>query len=234
MFKLQEKIKELTEANENLSMLLDSRPTFKELKEKDCLIKELKEKVNNRSSNSRSKSQSRDRSRQSIIRDRELHSLPLGEFPSVSTLNILFMDLLDTLKLQNLNEIIPHVKKLKKLSKSGDLEEKLEKLVKELSPEGTFHPSPSPQQVWKWVRRVIEEYIELKKNFEREEKNRIIINRLLGALGIVDSSEIINEVNSIIGENHANASLLRKIDMILEDDPKALLVDFKYLINEYS
>ena len=60
----------------------------------------------------------------------------------------------------------------------------------------------------------------------------MIVNRLLGALGIVDSSKIIKEVNVLIGESHANKALLEKIDLLLESDPKALLKDFKYLVNE--
>ena len=72
----------------------------------------------------------------------------------------------------------------------------------------------------------------MKKELEKEEKNKAIVNRLLGALGIVDSSDIIKEVNLLIGETHAHKALIEKISLMLESDPNALLRDFKYLVYE--
>lgn len=232
IFKLQEQIKQLQEENENLTMSLNTRPTFKELKDRDYVISELKEKIRTRPSRSRSTSQTRDQNRQSIVKDRELHNLPLGELPSVPTMNVLLTELLNMLKVNSFHEIVPKVREIKKRSKSSDLEIRIAKMVKDLSPHGTFHPSPTPQQSWKWVRKVVEEYLALKRDLEKEEKNRVIVNRLLGALGVIESSQIIKEVNILIGESHANKALREKIDLILESDPDALLKDFKYLVNE--
>lgn len=229
VFKLQEQIKHLQEANENLSLSLTSRPTFKDVKDKENIISQLKERLRGRSSRSRSTSQPR----KSMQKDKELFKLQSGELPSSSTLNILFTELLEILKLDHFGEIIAAVRRLKKKGKSSDLEEKLARLVRDLSPEGNFHPLPSPGQTWKWIRKVVEEYSVLKKNLEKEEKNKVIVNRLQGALGISDSALIINEVNSLIGESHANQMLREKIDMILEKDPKAQLKEFQFLVNEF-
>ena len=147
IFKLQEQIKQLQESNENLSMALNTRPTFKDIKDKEIIISELKDKINHKSSRSRSTSQTRDQNRESIRKDKELHNLPLGELPSVATMNVLFTEVLNILKLQNFNEIVPTIKKLKKKCKSSDLEEKISKLVRDLSPEGSYHPAPSPSQI---------------------------------------------------------------------------------------
>jgi hypothetical protein len=232
IFKLQEQIKQLQEANENLALSLETRPTVKDLKDKDFEIAELREKLSKRQSRSRSASQPRDKSRVSIQKDRELHSLPLGELPSVPTMNILLTDLLQELRVEQFGDILAVVKRLKKKAKGSDLEEKLGRLVKDLSPEGSFHPMPSPQQSWKWIRRVVEEYLALKKDLEREEKNKAIVNRLMGALGIVDSGMIGKEVARLIGESHANRALREKISLVVERDPRTLLKDFKHLADE--
>lgn len=232
IFKLQEQVKQLTENNENLTMSLNARPTFKELKDKEFIIQELKEKIKSKAPRSRSTSQPRDANRQSIRRDKELFNLENGETPSIPTLNILFTDVLTLLKLQNFGEILPKLKKLQKKAKCSDLEERLSKLVQDLSPEGTYHPFPSPQQCWKWIIRVVEEYLSLKKDLAIQEKNKIIINKLLGALGVSDKDLILKEVNSLIGDSHTNKAILDKIENLLQRNPNTLLKDFKYLVDD--
>lgn len=232
IFKLQEQVKQLTENNENLTMSLNARPSFKELKDKEFIIKELKEKLNAGKPRSRSTSQTRDQNRQSIRRDRELYNLEKGETPSVPTLNILFTDILLALKLQNFSEILPKIKALQKKAKCSDLIERLSKLVQDLSPEGTFQTFPTPQQCWKWIIRVVEEYLSLKKDLPIQEKNKTILQKLSGALGVNDKDLILKEVNSLIGDSHANKTILDKIDNLLQRNPNTLLKDFKYLVDD--
>ena len=147
VFKLQEQIKDLQNENENLVMSLNSRPTFKDLKDKEMIISELKEKIKKKPSRSRSTSQTRDQNRESIRKDKELFNLNKGEAPSSATMTIVLNDLLAALKLQNFHEILPAVNELKSKCKSSDLEVRIGRLVKDLSPEGTFHPKPSPSQI---------------------------------------------------------------------------------------
>ena len=109
-------------------MSLNTRPTFKDLKDREHTISELKEKIKERASRSRSTSQTRDQNRKSIRKDKELFSLPFGELPSIPTMNILFTDLFNVLKLQDFNEIIPAVKALKKRGQGSDLEERIHNL----------------------------------------------------------------------------------------------------------
>ena len=232
IFKLQEQIKTLTETNENLTMALNSRPTLKELKDKEFIIKELKEQIKPRASRSRSTSQTRDKNRELIRRDKELHQLENGETPSVPTLNILFTDLMALLKLRNFADVLPKVRELKRKAKCSNLEEKISKLVLDLSPKGMYEPYPSPQQSWKWLIKLVEDYQALTKELSREEKNKAIINKLISSLGLSDKDSITSEVHKLIESSHLVGLILDKLNEMLSRNPNSYLKDFKYLISD--
>ena len=232
IFKLQEQIKTLTETNENLTLALNSRPTLKDLKDKEFIIKELKQQAKPRASRSRSTSQTRDKNRELIRRDKELHVLENGETPSVPTLNILFTDLMALLKLRNFADILPRVRDLRRRAKCSNLEEKIAKLVMDLSPQGMYEPYPSPQQSWKWLIKIVEDYQALTKELSREERNKAILGKLVSALGVSDKDSIASEVHKLIEGSHLVSLILDKLNEMLARNPNSYLKDFKYLISD--
>lgn len=48
------------------------------------------------------------------------------------------------------------------------LTEKLSKLIQDCAPEAATPQSPSPKQIWRWVRRLVEEYMTLKRKTARK------------------------------------------------------------------
>jgi hypothetical protein len=207
IFKLQEQVKKLTEDNENLQMSVSSLPTHKDLKDKEFIIKELREQLKSRQSRSRSTSQAREKprtrekSRDLMRRDRELHHLEDGEKPSPSTLNLIFNDLMSLLKLKNYSEVIQKTQKLKTRAKCADLVDKLSKLVMDLSPEGSYEPSPTPKESWKFIIKVVQEYQVLKADQSKEEKNKEILEKIISTLGVNSKEEVLNEVGKLVKGN---------------------------------
>lgn len=69
-----------------------------------------------------------------------------------------------------LGDIVGEVKTLLRLAKgaaaSNELVDKICGVVEELSPPGSFTRRPSLHQVWRWVERLIEEYLSLRKQVQ--------------------------------------------------------------------
>lgn len=226
--KLQEQAKFIQEENDNLTIALKAQPCFKDIKDRDQVIAELKSKLYAKTSRSRSVSQTHDLN----LKSHEPSILPQAEIPSLSTINSILAELLSILKLNNIQEIINEVKTLKKKPKPSNLEERLGKMVKDLSPEGTFNLCPTPQQCWKWVRRVVEDYLKIKKDLEKEDKNREVINKLIKISGVENSSQLYKKISTLVEENQSNQALKDKISQILQSDQNALLKDFQQQIDE--
>lgn len=133
--KLEHRISELFYINGNLKLELDSRPTQKEYKKLWVRLQCLEAPS---------------------LRKRAKSASPC----TVGTIT----EILSALKLENAQEILPTLKALRSHKANSVLVQRLSALVKECAPPGTFHPWPSKKQIWKWIRRVIEDYLSLKSS----------------------------------------------------------------------
>ncbi|CAG9331196.1 unnamed protein product [Blepharisma stoltei] len=66
-------------------------------------------------------------------------------------------------KPENAAQILTIIRELKEYKNHKKLIQRLSKLIKECSPPGTFYIEPNSKQIWKWVRRLMEDYLVLKK-----------------------------------------------------------------------
>lgn len=133
--------------------------------------------------------------------------------------NIILSEVSNYLKCPS-SEIISRVKQLKHSEK---LEIRLGKLLKDLSPQTA---KLSTKQIWKCIRKVIEEYLLLKKRLETEPT--VKISQLLG----VKDSDVFNEVKRICEEKRNMNSLVEKIKKMLCLNPHAALREVEDTIDE--
>jgi hypothetical protein len=84
-------------------------------------------------------------------------------------------------KLLKFREIYSKYKKTEKFIK------KLANMVLQCSPSGSFESEPTSHQIWKWLTRLLEEYMKLKQSLSGESLNKLC--GILGATGIEDVLE---------------------------------------------
>lgn len=154
IFKLKSEVESLRNENENVIMELNSRPTVKQHKE--CLRKLEELEVNVSQSRGRSKNRSQSttphrlgthNTRESIRKDREMHSLTAGQLPSSKTLQLIIIDIMEYLKLENASEILPNIRKLEENRENTKFIRRMAQLIKECSPPGAFHTDPSTKVI---------------------------------------------------------------------------------------
>ena len=92
-----------------------------------------------------------------------------------------------------IGEVVTEVKGLLKHGKSAaasdELVERICSVVEQFSPPGSFNRRPSLQQVWRWVERLIEEYLSLRKCTSQ---SQMLVQRLTTVLG---SQDLVREVD---------------------------------------
>ena len=88
--------------------------------------------------------------------------------PSYKSLQKIFRLLLRELHITSVADAHPEILKLLKIKKNftsaKHFIERVTDAVRNFSPPGSFDTAPSLRHVWKWVRRLIEEYMLLKKS----------------------------------------------------------------------
>ena len=108
--------------------------------------------------------------------------------PSNKALQKIVKNILNALNLTSMNEVHPEIMKLLKIKKNFQSAkhfiERVTDAVKNFSPPGTFETAPSLRHVWKWIRRLIEEYMTLQKNGKTIADNQYIVEQLLQSLNL--------------------------------------------------
>jgi hypothetical protein len=132
-------------------------------------------------------------------------------------------DLLVLLDLRDVDEILPCVERLRHRSRSVvHMEEfigKLQGVILDCSPPEAFAESPSLNQMWKWVRRLVEEYMTIRKGPE-------VLQKLLGMLRLKTPADIPKTLETILTDYEQSAmtlSLLKaKLHIPLSSDHKRI------------
>jgi hypothetical protein len=63
-------------------------------------------------------------------------------------------------------------------------------IVIEFSPPGAYEKVPSLKAMWKWIRRLSEEYMANKRALQAEEENRNIVLKLMDNLGLMYPQDV--------------------------------------------
>lgn len=94
-------------------------------------------------------------------------------------------------------DLIPKLIKFEKChtksKKSTALVGKISNMINQCSPEGTFKKNPTPRDVWRWITRLLEEYMKLKQTTTSE-----TFYHLLDLLDVENIDEIIEKVSFLV------------------------------------
>ena len=81
-------------------------------------------------------------------------------------------EVMKVLSVESTDDLMSKLSHLKshhsKYKKSKQIVDNISKMMVQCSPEGTFKTSPSEKQVWKWITRLLEEYMKLKQSLAGE------------------------------------------------------------------
>jgi len=109
---------------------------------------------------------------------------------------------------------------LERLREMGELRKfsgNLAVLIRDCSPPDSFARQPSHRQMWKWVKRLVEEYMHIRKS-EGEE-----MRQLKGLLGVRSNSDLLRTVTRHTAELQSLQTLLEKLRLVLGLSPRVEL-----------
>ena len=183
---LDQKIVDLTLKIENMQMELQSRPTNKQVRDLESTVDALEERLE------RENARKQRRNGSMSVTPTRFRDTGKGE---QGVLKRVMMEL----KEGNVAEVVGRVRELVKGVKGASSAEtlvgKLRKLVEECSPQGSFASSPSPKQIWKWIRRVVEDLMRL-----RTESEGGVLGQIMNAVGVTTTRDAYNKVAELVGE----------------------------------
>ena len=106
-------------------------------------------------------------------------------------------DLMKLLEVEQSEDLLPCVESLCKHHKQHaqvvDFLQRLQAIVTACSPPAAFPEPPSLPQMWKWVRRLVEEYMNLRKAPE-------VLDRVMAVLRVRSSGEVVKTVETLVGD----------------------------------
>ena len=212
IIELEEKLLKSASENENLYIELSSRPTHKQIKEKDRAIDDLKSELLETLQNRR-------KDAHSVSPRRHLATYREKNEPE---LTIFVAEIMAALHVSSRSEALNKINRLRKAKSQGrKLVNRLGTLVVECSPKEAFREKPSEKDIWKWTRRLAEEYMSLRQSHEAHQLNSDLISDLLELLNLVYPSEIPTVLEQLLQENHRLKDLIDRVKQRFSLDSRA-------------
>ena len=141
--------------------------------------------------------------------------------------NDIIKSILEQLRLDDPSQIIPTIRATQNSKGKSKLLARISSLIKDCAPPGTFTNEPTPRDIWKFIRNVMEGYLKLKKN-----ENNIIVSKLQGCLGIGENGNVYQEVMKIYSCLHFMEIVFDKIKAKLGLSPHATLKEVEIAIED--
>lgn len=185
--KLENKLKELASENEYLKAELQKRPSFSQYQSALSRIEEL----------------------EGMLSQRKTVNCDKSELEGCKAL-------FDMFKVKSFDELVEVVKSLKNPNANSKLILRISNLIQDCVPPGTFKNGPGHRDIWKFIRNVMESYIQLKKS-----ENNLVISKIQGCLGVGESANIYQEVLKIYNSLHFMELVFDKLKAKLGLSPHA-------------
>jgi len=133
--------------------------------------------------------------------------------PNVGILSKVLKDLLNETGVGDINDIVKKVKDMKEgLSVNNKFVNGVLDLIYKCSPAGYFDVRPSCKQAWKWLKRLMEEYMTMKRQKDGTFSNdNLIVSSLMDYLALLDKHDIIPRVKHIVEENAHIKKLVERV-----------------------
>ncbi|OMJ88466.1 hypothetical protein SteCoe_9595 [Stentor coeruleus] len=207
---------QLTKENEALKTQISSRqPTSQTAqgKKKLCTLEKLVDTMNLCSNIPKKRSKSAEK-----------------KYSSASSSKIL-RDLMTEIGLESPYGLIEVYKKIsrenKLAAKAMELLDKIKDLVEKFSPPEAFKKSPSVKKVWKWVKKLADEFFRIKKVSENNEETLRAFGKIKSLVNTVSDEDSIQIIGKIIAENDHLKLLANKIKIVLRLNRKIPLSELE-------
>lgn len=229
VLELEQRIGDLLNAKENLELELASRPNSKQVRELECQIERLEERLAQEATR-------KNRNASLSVTPTRFRRTPLGEVdrnqtrpsrkaePKEGTLRLVMQELKET----SPTEVVGKVRELIQSRKEGvaaqQLLRKLRKLVKECSPDAA--EEPSTKRVWHWVRTVTEDLMKLRTEQESS------LAQVMAALGVVSPRAVYPKVSSVLGDLERLKAVLAKAKVATKLSEEASIEDLEVALSK--
>ena len=181
--------------NENLKLELQSRPTLRRYKEHEAKIQTLENELEDAKHHMHQEHRKK---------GSEVVGLPTK----------ILKEVIEELEIDGIGEIIPKIKELQHEHKADNkFVNSILDLVYRCSPSGYFEKRPNPKQAWKWLKLLMEEYMNLKKQEGGYElgTEKEILRIVMDFLRLKDKNEVPRRLRQLVAEN---TSLMEVIDKV--------------------
>ena len=189
------KSEHLTIENENLKLELDSRPTLRKFKENEAKLYSLENEL--------------EQTKQSVVEHRK----------KISEVNMpakILKDISDELELTSIGEIIPTIREILQDHKvNSKFINTVLDLVYNCTPKGYFDGRPTLKQAWKWLKSILEEYMNIKM-YEGQDTGaeRQILGKAMEFLRVKDREEVPGKVRQVMISNSLMSQIITKVKEI--------------------
>ena len=189
------KIAKLKALNENLKLELNSRPTVRRFKENEMKISSLENE----------------------LEDAKNGRLEQRKSSEINFTSKLLRDIICELEIENVGDVLPRIQDIQEHSKTNDrFVNSILDLVDRCSPGGYFEGRPSPKQAWRWIKRLMEEYMSIKKEGRESEgsSDQEVLRVVMDYLMVDDIGEISIKLRNVLVESNLMKRVINKIKMI--------------------
>ncbi|OMJ90829.1 hypothetical protein SteCoe_6696 [Stentor coeruleus] len=123
------------------------------------------------------------------------------------------------------------LKENKLATKAMEFLDKIKSLLEKFSPQGVFKKPPSVKKVWKWVKKLADDFFRIKRISENNEETLRAFGKVKSLLNTVNDEESIQVLAKIITENDHLKLLANKIKIVLRLNRKIPLSELEAEIN---
>ena len=194
--KYKHKIAKLEANNENLKLELQSRPSMRKFKENEVKIHSLENELEG-------------------VKN---HPHEHRKSTEINFTGKILRDIIGELEIENIGDILPKIREMQENSKANSkFVSCVLDLVARCSPGDHFDGKPTPKQAWKWIKRLMEEYMNIKKEGKdlnesaaEQETLRVIMDYLM----VDEQSEISSKLRNVLVENNLMKRVINKVKSI--------------------
>ena len=114
---------------------------------------------------------------------------------------------------ENIITLVPKIKEIQEESKTNQkFVSSFLDLVYKCSPSGYFENKPTVQQAWKWMKRLMQEYMDMRKEGKSDaSRDSDLIHKIMICLAVKNKDDLMDKVRWLASENSLMAKVINKM-----------------------
>lgn len=193
---------ELHEENQSLMLELKSRPTLRQFKELEAKVKHYENELGNENKDVRNSTE-------------------------MSFYKRVLSDIRNELGLESITDVVPKIQSLIAQNKHNEkFNHAIIDMIYKCAPDGYFDGKPTLKQAWKYVKRIMEEFVQLKKTVLTASTGNLrtqrTLNSVMDYLMITDDSQLPQKLKELVSENNHMDMIIAKFKSLTDIDGMTL------------